>query len=643
MPVRRAGPRPGAALGVDRVIPRRDLLQGALIGTASTLCGPLLSGIARAAEPLAARDQSGYYPPALLGLRGAHAGSFEAAHALRDGAAVPAAEATGESYDLIVVGAGISGLAAAHYYRKQAGDARVLILDNHDDFGGHAKRNEFALDGRMQLVNGGTLEIDSPRPYSPVASGLLRELGIDVGALQRKIEHRHFYEKLGLQKAAFFDAQTFGTDKLVVGLGEWPTAKFLQEAPLTPKARADLVRIQQERRDYLAGLTSAQKKERLASMSYLTYLREVVQVDPGALKFCQALTNGEWGVGIDAVSALDLWGYGFPGFDGLNLSAGVTPRMSPTASGYHETGGSARLHFPDGNATIARLLVRRLIPGVAPAGDVADLITQRFDYAQLDRAQAAVRLRLSSTVVRVQHSGDPVSAEEVLVTYQRAGQTYAVRARHCVLACWNMVIPYLCPELPAAQRGALHSLVKTPIVYTNVALRNWQPFKELGVSEVYAPGCYFSNLYLNPKVDIGGYRTAGSPDEPTLLRMERTPCKPGLSEHDQNRAGRAELLATSFATFEVQIRSQLARTLGGTDFDPARDITAITVNRWPHGYAPEYNSLFDPPLPPSEQPHVIGRARFGRIAIANSDSAAAAYTDAAIDQAHRAVGELLRT
>jgi spermidine dehydrogenase len=183
--------------------------------------------------------------------------------------------------------------------------------------------------------------------------------------------------------------------------------------------------------------------------------------------------------------------------------------------------------------------------------------------------------------------------------------------------------------------------VKTPIVYTNVGLRNWRPFRALGVSEVYAPGSYFSNLYLNPKVDIGTYHTSANPDEPTILRMERTPCKPGLSEHEQNRAGRAELLSTPFATFEREIRAQLARTLSGTDFDPARDIGAITVNRWPHGYAPEFNSLFDPHLPPSQRPEVLGRARFGRIAIANADSAAAAYTDAAIEQAHRAVGELL--
>jgi spermidine dehydrogenase len=642
MPVRRSGPRPDL-LGADRTIPRRDFLQGALVGAASTLCGPLLYGVAQAAEEAAAaQGLAGYYPPALTGMRGSHPGSFEAAHALRDRKALPAISATGEQYDLVVVGGGISGLAAAHYYRKQAGaGARILILDNHDDFGGHAKRNEFTLDGRLQLVNGGTLEIDSPRPYGAVASGLLKELGIEVAALAAQIEHRKFYSGLGMRPAVFFDAETFGADKLIAGFDTGSLRATLKEAPLSVRDREDLARIREERRDYLPGLTSAQKKERLAGISYLAYLRDYVKVGPGALKFCQALSNGEWGVGIDAIPALDLWGYGFPGFDGLRLSAGVTPLMSPTAAGYHETGGSRRLHFPDGNATIARLLVRGLVPGVAPAGPVTDVVTQRFDYAQLDRPGSAVRVRLSSTAVRVEHDGDPATASEVVITYQRGEEAYAVRARHCVLACWNMMIPYLCPGLPPAQQAALHSLVKTPIVYTNVGLRNWRAFKERGVSEVYAPGSYFSNLYLNPRVDIGAYRASSNPDEPMIVRMERTPCRPGLSEHEQNRLGRAELLATPFATFEQEIRGQLTRTLAGTGFDAARDISAITVNRWPHGYAPEFNSLFDPHLPSAQRPEVIGRARFGRVAIANSDSGAAAYTDAAIAQAHRAVGELL--
>ncbi|MBS0377593.1 MAG: NAD(P)/FAD-dependent oxidoreductase [Proteobacteria bacterium] len=622
--------------GTQRAIPRRDFLQGSLFAAATSLCGPLLCAPGRAAAA-----ESEYYPPALTGLRGSHPGSFEAAHALRDGAATGTPLDTGESYDLVVVGAGISGLAAAHFYRGLHGAGRrILILDNHDDFGGHAKRNEFGSGERLRLVNGGTLDIDSPRPYGPVADGLLRDLGIDVRALARSIQQPRYYGSLGLTRGAFFDAETFGRDRLVAGIGTAPYRKVFSEAPLSERARGNLARIEEDRRDPMPGLSDAQKKARLARLSYRDYLHEVMGIDEEALRYCQALTHGEWGVGIDAVSALDLWGYGLPGFQGLKLSPATTPEMGETARGYHETGGSPHLHFPDGNATLARALVRRLVPAVAPPGDVARLVTQRFDYAQLDRPDSAVRVRLNSTVLHVVHDGAVDTAAEVVVSYQVRGELRSVRARHCVLACWNMVIPYLCPELPQAQKEALHSLVKTPLVYTNVALRNWQAFKALGVSEIYAPGSYFSNLYLNPKVDIGSYRTSAHPDEPTILRMERTPCRPGLSEHDQNRAGRAELLATPFATFETQIRRQLARTLGPGGFDEARDIEAITVNRWPHGYAPEFNSLFYPVVPEAQRPNVIGRARHGRITIANSDAAAAAYTDAAIEQGHRAVREL---
>jgi spermidine dehydrogenase len=315
--------------------------------------------------------------------------------------------------------------------------------------------------------------------------------------------------------------------------------------------------------------------------------------------------------------------------------------MGFTPAGYASTGGSYKLRFPDGNATIARLLVRDLIADVAAGRSVDDVITAHFDYGRLDQASSAVRLRLNSTVVQVRHQGPPSTAAKVEVTYVREGRAYRVRATHCVLACYNMMIPYLCPELPPAQKDALHSLVKTPLVYASVALRNWRAFESLGVQQVYAPGCYYSNIYLDPPATIGAYRSPTSTDQPTVIRMLRAPCQPGLTEQQQSRAGRAELLATPFETFERNIRDQLDRTLSPGGLDPASDITAITVNRWPHGYAPEYNPLFDPELPQAQQPHVVGRARLGRIAIANSDAGGGAYTDVAIEQGYRAVTELL--
>lgn len=632
------------ALGADRSIPRRDFLQGSLMTAATLLSGPLRQAYADPLQSLAAQDQPGYYPPLLTGMRGSHPGSFESAHALRDGQGVGNSTDTGESYDLIVVGGGISGLSAAHFYRARYGAAsRILILDNHDDFGGHAKRNEFPLSGGMQLMNGGTLDIDSPRPYSRVAGGLIRELGIDVSALNHNCLHRKFYTDLGMSEGVFFDRETFGSDYLAVGYGSSPVSRWTAGAPVSQKVREDIARIEEQRIDYLPGVAGAEKKDRLSRMSYRDFLRDLVKADPATLALYQARTHGEWGVGIDAVSALDCWAFGLTGFQGMALPKGSIQRMGYTPSGYLDTGGSAFMHFPDGNATIARLLVRSLVPGVLPGHSVEDVMTAKADYSRLDRATSAVRVRLSSTAVAVQHAGDMSSAKEVRVTYLRGGQAYTARAGHCVLAGYNMMIPYICPELPDAQKAALHTLVKTPLVYTSVAISNWQAFKKLGVSAVYAPGSYHSSVRLNPKVDIGAYKSSSSPEQRILVHMVRTPCQPGLPEHEQNKVGRADLLATSFETFEMKIRDQLARTLGAGGFDPARDIEAITVNRWPHGYAPEHNPLFDPDVPPAQRANIIARARFGRITIANSDSGAAAYTDSAIDQAHRAIEELAQS
>jgi spermidine dehydrogenase len=632
-------------LGEDRAIPRRDFIQGALVGAATALTGPMLKAYAADAADVGApaQDRPDYYPPRLTGMRGSHPGSFENAHALRDGRKPEAGSDSDGVYDLVVVGGGISGLSAAYFYRAQtSAKTRILILDNHDDFGGHAKRNEFQIGGRTLLRNGGTLEIDSPRPYDAAAAGLIKELGIDVAALRKKVEHRKFYSEHGLQRGLFFDKETFGADKLVVGAGVIRAAQLLKDAPFSEQARQDYARLNEGMVDYLPGLSSDEKKHRLAKISYRDFLRDVAKVDPAVIAFYQPHSHGEWAVGIDAVSALDVWAFDFPGFQGMKLAPGAIAPMGYTPSGYASTGGSETLHFPDGNATIARLLVRSLVPGAVPGNTAEDIVTARVDYSRLDRAASPIRVRLSSTVVRAVNVGDPKSAREVAVTYIRDGKTFNVRARNCVLAGYNAMIPYLCAELPEKQKEALHEAVKSPLVYTTVALRNWQAFKKLGVSDVYAPGSYHSGFGLNSKVDIGDYRSPSSPDDPILIHMLRVPARPGLTEHEQNKVGRAELLATTFATFERNIRDQLARTLGEGGFDPARDIEAITVNRWPHGYAAEFNPLFEPVLPMEEQPQVIARAQFGRIAIANSDAGAAAYTDSAIDQAHRAVGELLR-
>jgi spermidine dehydrogenase len=641
-------------------IARRDFLNGVALGVGAFATAGLPTLAAAAAETERfAQDEPGYYPPASTGMRGSHPGSYAVAHSLRDGTfAGGSAIETGEEYDLIVVGAGIGGLAAAYFYRKRHPGARILILDNHDDFGGHAKRNEFEVDGRMLLANGGTYAIESPFPYSAVAHGLLAELGVDPVALAKACDRPQFYRGLGT--AVFFDKETFGADRLVVGMPaddsdddetaedvtaakpkSW--AAFLSDAPLTDSVKRDIARVEEARTDYLPGLTSDAKKEKLSRMSYRDFLLNVVKVDPGVIAFYQSRTHDLFGVGIDGVTALDCWGNGLPGFTGLALAASPYPRMGFTAKGAATPDQPPyEFHFPDGNATLARLLVRALFADGLPGSTPQDAVTARADYARLDRPGAPVRLRLSSTAVSARHRGDPANAKVVDVAYERAGHLYTVRAGGVVMAGWNMMIPFVVPELPPEQKTALRYGKKVPLVYTVVALRNWEAFRRLGVEHIITPGMFHVDVRLDDPVQIGAYASSGAADRPILVKMLRTPCKPGLSEREQHEAGRYELLGQPFELFERNIRDQLARVLGPGGFDPARDIAAITVNRWPHGYAYEYNPLWDPDsfFDGGETPNQVARRRFGRIAIANSDAAAAAYTDQAIDQAHRAVEEL---
>jgi spermidine dehydrogenase len=621
-------------LGMQTAITRRDFLNGLAIGI-----GALGAESSLDVEALLAQGGSPY-PPALTGLRGSHAGSFEALHAMRDPnfwktAAKP--RATGEEYDLTVVGAGISGLAAAHFFRQARPGARVLVLDNHDDFGGHAKRNEFTHNGRTFIGYGGTQSVDSPAPYSAVARSLITDLGIDVASYAKALDSA-LYKSLGLRSALFFDKETFGTDRLVAG--DVREDAFLAAAPLSDTVKRDLKRLLTERFDPMPGLSSAEKKARLARMSYAEFITRVWKLDPGVLWLYQTRTHGLFGVGIDAVPAQDAFGLGLPGFAGMALDPAAGPGQNHDTIRYQDA-QDYYYHFPDGNATVARLLVRRLVPGAIPGSTINDVVTARADYSTLDRDDAPVRIRLNSQVMRVGHTGAG-AGRRVELTYLRNGALQTVSARSAVLACWHTVIPAICPELPDAQKAALEYAIKVPLVYTNVFIRSWNAFQRLGVQRISSPGLWHTSVGLDFPVSVGAYRHQTEPAGPIVLHLSKAPCKPGLPTREQHRVGRRELLATSFDTIERSIRDQLARTLSAGGFDPASDILAITVNRWPHGYAYQYNSLEDAFwLNGGEPPCVVARRPHGRIAIANSDAGAYAYTDSAIDHAHRAVQDLL--
>ena len=638
-------------LGMDREINRRDFLNGASIAIAGAVLAPGASGAqgkeaspAPAASPFieGSPSQETYYPPTRTGMRGSHPGSFEVAHEMRFGKTWDDAQETGEAYDLIVVGGGLSGLGAAYYFRKAMPEARVLVLDNHDDFGGHAKRNEHVVDGRQIIGYGGTTYITGAYTYEGLE--LLHDIGLDAKEYGRTNEGSDYdANKGGLGSAVFFDEETFGVDRLVVGepgsdeSEGW--TEWLRKTPLSDRVRSDIARLYETQEDYFPGLSVEEKMARLRKMSYQDYLLNVVGVHPDVITFFKRRApDANGAAGIDTLSGWAAFRYsGLPGLQGLGL--GEPPPRDGFPGLENPFDG---MHFPDGNAGIARLLVRWLIPGSLPGHTMNDSVPTRVRYSTLDRAANDVNIRLNSTVVNARHVGERGQANEVEVTYVQDGQAHRVRGGTCVMACYNSVIPYLCPDLPEDQKEHLHMAVRRPFVATNVVVRDWQAFERLGVAQIHCPGFYFEDFRLDSYTNsFGEYQTGQSPDEPVVVTLWASPIAPGLPVRDQWRAAREEMLTTSFETLERNIRDQMARALGEGGFDPARDIEAIFVNRWPHGYAGAGNDLFDPDWGYDEAPWVLGRKRFGRIAIANSDAAATCLTQAAFDQAHRAVQELI--
>lgn len=639
-------------------ITRKDFLNGVAMAVGGALLRPASLFAQQAGSDSTAGDflrsngitqaDPRYYPPVLTGMRGSHTGSFEAAHALRDGERWDPAAAvdTGERYDLVIVGGGISGLAAAHFFRQARGpSARILILDNHDDFGGHAKRNEFRSGSLIGY--GGTQEIEGWPNWSPQAKGLLSDLNIVPERFAEKYYEHDFRANHGLKYAVFFDRETFGTDAVVndVGLPTWEA--FAARTPLREEARRDLVRFQTAKIDYMAGMPIEEKISRLGSMSFQTFLEDYVKVDQQVVAYFKTFIAGGFGAQIDVTPALfalqtinflEKYWEGAHGTTHAAAEGMGLPPGGPFAG--EDIESPTTYHFPDGNASIARSIVRSLIPDSAPGGTMEDIVTAKMDYTELDHADSNIRIRLNSTAVRVRHVGDRASPQEVEVTYILGGKAYSVRGGASVLACYNMMIPYLCPELPQKQKEALATGAKVPLVYANAQLREWTALKNLGLAMVYCPGSYFSEVYMDFPVSIGDYRYARRPDEPVVMHMVRVPCQPGLPARQQRRVGRTELYTTPFATFENEIRDQLTRMLGPGGFDADRDIEAITVNRWPHGYADSFSDMDDPDWPEGERPNVVGRQPFGRIAIANSDAAASAQTQAAIDEAYRAIQEI---
>ena len=648
-------------LGMDSDITRRDFLDGVakIIGgtAAASAAGPVsaaLSPSSAATAPAPGAD----YPPLRQGLRGFNPEAMEAGHSVRDGKAYEDAADTGEAYDLVIAGAGMAGLSAAYFYRKQIPNSKILVLEACDDFGGHARRVEFNVDGKQLLVNGGTVGLWYPNTFSPESKRLLEDIGID--------RERYFRQaatdvdpikKLGLGYGQFFAREVYGRDVLVAARPSrqlrdpdmWRA--YLNKTPMSAGMKAGFIKLYTDKTDYLSGVPVEEKVRRLRKMTYFDYLTHIAKIHPEAVAVVLALGGGDatnQAAGADTCSAWYAWRNGDSGFDGLGLPEANQPSDLTEDPGEH-------IFFPDGNAGVARLLVRWLIPEALPGRTMEDSIPPHVRYDKLDLPTNDVRIRLSSTVNRVRHLGDPHSAKEVEITYIRAGRLYRIRTRAAVMACFNAIVPYLMPELPEAQKAALHMAVRKPLVYTKVALRNWTAFQKLGVWRVSCPDMFYQYFVLEARPLWGEapsawgevYKSPESPDDPIILAMDLSTSilemhGSGLPPREQWKAARAKLQAISFETLERNIRSQLDRVLGPGGFSARRDIAGITVSRWGHGYAGGTNELYDPDWSHrTDAPWIVGRQRFGRVAISNSDAAAVSLTNAAFAQSHRAVMEIV--
>ena len=623
-------------------ITRRDFINGVALGVAASLSlspRELLALEAGAARPRGPIGKD-YYPPTLTGMRGSHDGSFEVAHALAWRGESPTDYALlDERYDLVVVGGGLSGLAAAYLYRQQFGpDSRILILDNHDDFGGHAKRNEFHTNGRMLLGVGGSLNLEHQN-FSETVHRVLRELGIDLEKLDAACEPGYFISDPLADVGYYLNAEQYGQDRIVQGgsagawLGGGDHRALVDSLGLPGDQRQRLLALIEGEKDLLDELSLAETKRYIDTTSYEEFLISRAGLTPATIALFDPMPRLIYGLGTECISVTEALMFGLPGLKSLGFTGSLIGGLFAFVSE-----GVRFPMFPDGNASVARLLVRNLIPEVAPGNTMEDIVAARFDYSRLDRPGSPIRLRLNSTAVKAANVDGGVE-----VSYVENGEAYAVRAGHCVLACYNRIIPHLCPELPESQKESLKYAVKTPFAMASVLLRSGAAVNASGVAQHFCPGSFFEAVSQAPPVSLGGYRGGSKDDEPMVLWMAHMPAPRNNGSHnsrDLYRLGQHRLYTTPFSAYEAEIAKQLSAMFGPKGFDADRDIEAITVNRWSHGYAYEYMGLYDPDWDDGQAPHELGRKPLGRISIANSDAEGSAYLHAAIDAAARAVDEL---
>jgi len=621
--------RHGDRLGMNEPISRRDFLNGTLaVGAGLFLHGKLPATISPA-DAWNGYGGVGDYSHS----NGNTYEVMNVAHAMRDGAferRFASAVDTGEMYDLVVVGGGLSGLAAAVFFGKSKGPrGRCLVLDNHAMFGGEAKRNEFLVDGQTVIAHQGSAIFLVPQKggYTDRVYDLI---GMDRSAFEYQrwrgptpempLSHSPYEEP---RNYGFYFGSRFGQRPGVWVMDPW--GRKLEGAPLSDAEKTELMRWRTVHEDLPRPQTEGDAISRqLDSITLEEHLMARHLISRETVRnFLSPVEGGGYGLGPDVLSA---------------YCAYAIETQFPEDG--DETLGDQM--FPDGNTGFARLMVKTLIPDAFAGPRTVDAVWRnRVRFAALDRAGQPTRIRLNSTVVRVEHAGDPARAPHVTIAYVKGGRLYRVRARSVVMAGGNWTTKHIVRDLPGSHRDAYAQFYRSPCLMANIAVRNWRFLYKMGMS-----GCrWFEGLgnYLSVRrmATIGGESRTIGPDSPTVLTMKVLFAKPGLPVGEQGSRGRAELLGTSFAQYERAFREQLGDMFAPGGFDPRRDIAGIILNRWGHAYVnPQPGFFFGVDGKPAPR-DVLRNQPHGRIAFANTDLAGAMDHRNSIREADRAVRQLL--
>ena len=616
-------------LGLDAPITRRDFVHvtaAGLAGLALVGCRDpdAAEGGASVGAGPGARGATEALPDGWYGYGGvgdyasSHGNTPEVvrvAHALSDGgleAAIAGATETGEHYDLVIVGAGIAGLSAAHHFRRLHPRGRCLVLENHPIFGGEAKRNEFEVDGARIAGPQGSNDFSVP-PATGDPDDYFSALGIP-----REFEYAPWDEEAEGVRVPFdnFSYMHWVEDRFSVGHffdgpgsgeGRWVRdlwGRGLSRTPWPEALRAEILRWRGESAlgHRPLGESSDGVPRWLDRITMREYYEGVLSLPPEVTSYVDPILASIIGLGCDAISAWWGWHFALPGFGAPSRYDGIT---------FHS--------FPGGNAGIARHFVKRLIPAaIRGSTEFEEVIYGTVDFAELDRAGRPVRMRLGSTVVRVEHAGVRAESERVRVTYMRAGRPYVVQADGVVMAAGGWMNRHVLRDLPASHRRAYGEFRHAAVLVVNVALTNWRFLHRLGLAAcLWSEGLGFSCNIRRP-MWIGDRRPPFHPDRPIVLTFYIPLHRPDLPASEQGIAGRTELLTTSFRGYERQIREQMVRLFGAAGFDPRSDIAGIVLNRWGHAYvAPGPGFFFGRDGEPA--PSDVVRTPFGRIAIGHSE------------------------